>query len=377
MRKRCLTLLEGAGLFLAGAFLFLFPAQSAQGARAGVELCLELLIPALFPFFVLSSLFISTGLAQACFQPLEGIIRRLFGVSGPGAAAFCLGLIGGYPTGARAVAQLREQGACSQKEAQRLSLFCNNCGPAFFLGAVGVGVFQCKNAGFLLLGANLLAALLVGLLANWFHGPAEAPLLSSSAEINRASFLTVFPECVRSAFSATLGVCAYVILFSVVAALADCTGLLSAIGQAIGQLLPCTDGALLGRSFCIGSLEISTGTAVLQNTESLSLALPLAAFLLGWGGLSVHCQSLPFWRQAGVPAAPYLKAKVLQGLLATGWTALGMRFLPISLPVMTQTEAFLLPTLPIWEMTALWILAGVYFFLFPAKSSGKKKKDAV
>ena len=126
MRKRCLTLLEGAGLFLAGAFLFFFPAQSAQGARAGVELCLELLIPALFPFFVLSSLFISTGLAQACFQPLEGIIRRLFGVSGPGAAAFCLGLIGGYPTGARAVAQLREQGACSQKEAQRLSLFCNN-----------------------------------------------------------------------------------------------------------------------------------------------------------------------------------------------------------------------------------------------------------
>ena len=374
MRKRCLTLLEGASLFLAGGLLFLFPAQSAQGARAGVELCLNLLIPALFPFFVLSSLFISTGLAQACSQPLEGIMRRMFGVSGPGAAAFCLGLIGGYPAGARAVAQLTEQMTCSQKEAQRLSLFCNNCGPAFFLGAVGVGVFQCKNAGFLLLGANLLAALFLGFLANLLFGNVDEQALPTSPKVKRISFLEVFPDCVRSAFSATLGVCAYVILFSVVATLADCTGLLPTIGNFVGQLLPCSDGALLGRSLCIGFLEISTGTAALQGTESISLALPLAAFLLGWGGLSVHCQSLPFWRQAGVPTGPYLKAKLLQGLLSAGFTLLGMRFLPISLPAMAQAEEILFPTLPSWEMTALWGLAGIYFFLAPQKTVERRRQ---
>ena len=251
MRKRYITWIEGVGLFLAGTLLFLFPAQSAQGAKTGVTLCLELLIPALFPFFVLSSLFISTVLAQACSRPLEGMIRRLFGVSGPGAAAFFLGLIGGYPAGARAVAQLTEQGACSQREAQRLSLFCNNCGPAFFLGAVGVGVFQCKNAGFLLLGANLLAALLIGLLTNLLLGTVETHAQPASANIKRASCFEVFPDCVRSAFSATLGVCAYVILFSVVAALADCTGLLPTVGSFIGQLLACSDGALMGRSLCM------------------------------------------------------------------------------------------------------------------------------
>ena len=104
MRKQCLTLLEGLILFLMGASLFLYPTQSAQGARVGVNLCLELLIPSLFPFFVLSSLFIATGFLQICSKPTEGMMRRVFGVSGPGAAAFCLGLIGGYPAGARAVA---------------------------------------------------------------------------------------------------------------------------------------------------------------------------------------------------------------------------------------------------------------------------------
>lgn len=377
MRKRYITWIEGVGLFLAGTLLFLFPEQSAQGAKTGVTLCSELLIPALFPFFVLSSLFISTGLAQACSRPLEKIIRRLFGVSGPGAAAFCLGLIGGYPAGARAVAQLTEQGACSQREAQRLSLFCNNCGPAFFLGAVGVGVFQCKNAGFLLLGANLLAALLIGLLANLLLGTVKTHAQPASASIKRASCFEVFPDCVRSAFSATLGVCAYVILFSVIAALADCTSLLPTMGSFIGQLLPCSDGALLGRSLCMGFLEISTGTAALQGSEYTTLALPLAAFLLGWGGLSVHCQSLPFWRQSGVQMRPYLKAKLLQGALSAGFTALGMLLLPFSLPAMAQAEPMFLPTLPVREITALWLLSGVYFFFCPPKKSGKKKKGAV
>ena len=90
MRKQCLTLLEGLILFLMGASLFLYPTQSAQGARVGVNLCLELLIPSLFPFFVLSSLFIATGFVQICSKPTEGMMRRVFGVSGPGAAAFCL-----------------------------------------------------------------------------------------------------------------------------------------------------------------------------------------------------------------------------------------------------------------------------------------------
>ena len=75
MRKQCLTLLEGLILFLMGASLFLYPTQSAQGARVGVNLCLELLIPSLFPFFVLSSLFIATGFVQICSKPTEGMMR--------------------------------------------------------------------------------------------------------------------------------------------------------------------------------------------------------------------------------------------------------------------------------------------------------------
>lgn len=377
MRKRCQPLLEGLVLFLMGALLFLYPAQSAQGARVGVNLCLELLIPALFPFFVLSSLFIASGFAQVCSKPLEGIMRRVFGVSGPGAVAFCLGLIGGYPAGARAIAQLAEQGVCSQEEAKRLSLFCNNCGPAFFLGAVGMGVFGQKNAGFLLLAANLVAAVCIGMFSNILLGAAEKYPAQPSSISKRAPLVNIFPDCVRSAFSATLNVCAYVILFSVIAALADHTGILPALGAFLGNLLPCTDNAVLGRSLCMGLLEISTGTSALQESVTLSTALPLAAFLLGWGGFSVHCQSLPFWQKAGVQMLPYLRAKFLQGVLSAAFTVLGMRILPLSQPTMISIGHVCPFPLPNWEIVVLWGLAGIYFFFFPSQNSGKESKDKV
>ena len=146
-------LVEGAGLLCIGGLLFAFPEESLEAAREGITLCLDVLIPSLFPFFVLSSLLIETGVAGLCARPLSRWMYPLFGVGGAGAAALVLGLIGGYPAGARTIAQLVERGECSREEARRLSRFCNNCGPAFFLGAVGMGVFGSKEVGFLLLGA--------------------------------------------------------------------------------------------------------------------------------------------------------------------------------------------------------------------------------
>ena len=226
---------EGLGLAGLGGLLFAFPTESLQAAREGVSLCLELLVPSLFPFFVLSSLLISTGLAGLCARPLTRWMEPLFGVGGAGAAALVLGLVGGYPAGARAVAQLVERGECSREEAGRLSRFCNNCGPAFFLGAVGVGVFGSQQAGLLLLGANLLAALLVGFLsARGRPRGAARPAAAPSPALS--SLVTEFPGCVQSAFSATLGVCAYVILFSVLTALAEASGLLPALAGAVAHL---------------------------------------------------------------------------------------------------------------------------------------------
>lgn len=371
MRTHIRTLLEGTALVLLGVLLFRFPEASAAAAREGVTLCLDLIVPSLFPFFVLSSLLIATGLAGACARPLEKLMGPLFGVGGAGAAALGLGLIGGYPVGARTIAQLTERGECTSAEARRLAQFCNNCGPAFFIGAAGVGVFGSKEAGFLLLGANLTAALLLGIGGRVCQGSLlprqgrKVPPVSFSALADR------LPQCVTDGFSATLGVCAYVILFSVLAALAEASGLLPLATQVLAGLLPGEGGQELCRSFLMGFLELSTGTASLSDAPSPSLALPLAAFLLGWGGLSVHCQSLPFLRAAGVATGPYLRAKFLQGMLSAGLTALALLVFPLSLPAMAPALPLVCPIPFARQIVVLWALAGAGFFLARQKKLEK------
>lgn len=374
-KRRYISLTAGWGLLvLFAVLLFSFPGESAEAARRGIKLCLELLIPSLFPFFVLSSLLISTGLAGLCARPLGKLMSPIFGVGGSGAAALILGAVGGYPVGARTLAQLVERGECSPGEARRLSLFCNNCGPAFFIGAAGAGVFGSKEAGFLLLGANFFAAVIIGLSLRVFCGKAGGKSPGTQGSVPLSSLSVQLPECVRSSFASTLNVCAYVILFSILTALADCSGLLPGLAQTLSSLLPMEQADALCRSFLVGLLELSTGTSSLGDAVVSPGALPLAAFILGWGGLSVHCQSLPFWRKAQVPPGPYLGAKLVQGVVSAVLAAVGAMLFPLTLPVMAPTTVTLAaPELLGQEILALWILAGVYFF---CSSSQKGRKNA-
>ena len=103
-----------------GAALLFFPDVSATAAREGVALCLQTVLPSLFPFFVLSSLLIACGASELLSALLSPLMRPLFGLSGVGAAALALGLCGGYPVGARTAAELVENGALSRDEGERL-----------------------------------------------------------------------------------------------------------------------------------------------------------------------------------------------------------------------------------------------------------------
>ena len=72
----CLALLS---LIIA---LIVFPAESVDAAKTGLALCANVIIPSLFPFFVLSSLVIQTGLASYAGRLMEPVMLPLFNVSG-------------------------------------------------------------------------------------------------------------------------------------------------------------------------------------------------------------------------------------------------------------------------------------------------------
>lgn len=298
--------------------LILFPSQSVTAAKNGVELCLNVIVPSLFPFFALSTLCVELGMLSRLGRCLEGVMYPLFHVGGGCSGAFLLGILGGYPVGARTAIALYQKGQCTKDEAERLLSFCNNSGPAFILGVVGAGIFSSSVAGLLLYGAHVLSSVLVGILFRGYGNPKIKGTLSATQSPVSISFPDAFTASVKNAFSATLNICAFVIFFTVVIRLLFLSGVITYLAGFLSWLL-----SDLGvkqeviESILTGLIEMTSGVWSLRDmAASLGSRLCMAAFILGWAGLSVHCQVLSFIGQSGLSTRTYFFGKLLHGAIS-------------------------------------------------------------
>ncbi len=299
----------GAAAALSALALILMPRAAAEAAREGIDLCLTVVIPSLFPFMVLSGYVISSGMAAALGRLMDGFVRRLFHLGGGCCAAIAAGLVGGFPVGARTAAQLYQRGDCSREEAERLLAFCNNCGPAFVFGFAGGSILQDGKAGLLLFISQTAAAFAVGILTRPAGIPkAETPPLAPPAEKG------AFTASVKAAFAAVLDVCSFVLFFAIVSGVLEACGLFAALSSAaarIGVPAPVTQALLRG------FLEVSSGVAAAAHVEgALPLRLMLCAAIMGWSGLSVHFQVSSVIAPAGLDGRHYIKGKCLCCLLS-------------------------------------------------------------
>lgn len=287
--KRCKTLLLFALLGAFGAALTLESARCVEAARGALSLCARTLVPTLFPFFVLSSLVVSC-LGEALGAAAGGFMRALFGIGGAGGSALALGLLGGYPVGARTAGELSREGLLSRAESEQLLTFCGNCGAGFLLGFCGAGVLDSTRAGAYLFLIHALSAILTGLLLR-----RRLPVSTAKPRRHSPSLAAAFPTAVTGSCHGMLNVCAFVVLFSV---------LLS--------LLPQPENAAL-RAALFGFFELTGGVAALPPTRE---GFVLCAAIVSWGGLSVHAQTLAVLENTGLSLRRYFLGKALQTALS-------------------------------------------------------------
>ncbi len=353
-RQKAFDTLAVLGLLAVTAGLVLYPKEMVASAREGVEMCFNVLIPSLFPFFVVSNLTVSLGLADRLGSLMSPVMEPLFNVGGPCAPALILGLIGGYPVGARTVINLYTSGKCSKAEAERLLAFCNNSGPAFILGVVGAGIFESSSLGVALYLIHMAASLLVGLVFRGY-GPSRGPLGGPSgpppAPLGRPSDpphtpagtpsgrgkIAAFVTSVSSAFTGCLGICGFVIFFTVLLRLLLLSGVMDRLSLVLGGLLELfgLDGTLAPK-LLTGLVELTGGVWSLRGEAgTMTARATLAAFMLGWAGLSVHCQVISFLGETGLKVRTYLLGKLLHALLSAGLAAVVIPFVPVKTTVGT------------------------------------------
>ena len=293
-----------AGLMLLG--LMLYNAGAAGDAcREALEMCAQLLIPSLFPFFVLSGYLNRVGLPGVLGRVFAPFAARLFGVSGAGASAFVMGLLGGYPSGAAYIADMERSGSVTVREAERLLAFCNNSGPAFIVGAVGLGVFGSVKLGLILYGIHVFAAFLTGLVFRGKHPCGEI----QDVQLDTADPALALVGAVRQATASILSVCGFAVCFSVLLRVLDANGTLSLLCGGIAARFGFEPRFV--RAMLTGLLELGSGAAAMQGLMPGPASFALSAFMLGWGGLSVQFQTLAVLADSKVKGALHLTGRLL------------------------------------------------------------------
>lgn len=288
------------------AALVIFPDAAASSAYNALQICAVSVIPSLFPFFAVCSMLSQLGLAQYLGRFFAPVSEKLFKVSGAGGTALIVGLTGGYPMGAAYIDNLYREKIISADEANRLIIFCNNSGPAFIMGAVGSGVFSSAMAGFLLYAAHILASVWAG---HIFSLGKQTESFAGVSGFKRKNVPDAITESTKNAAYACINVCGFIVFFSVIAGLADAGGTVRLLTGRLAELT----GLQLHecKALIVGLFELGNGISALDGSALSPSAMAVSAFILGWGGFSVHFQTFAAAQSIKLKAARYMLGRLV------------------------------------------------------------------
>ena len=292
-----------------------YASECTAGIKKGILFCAEALVPSLFLFMALSSYIVKSGIAAFLSKPLGGAAKALFRLPPQSMAVILIGLIGGYPVGARCAAGLYEEGQLTEKEAEKTACIAVAAGPGFLLNFVGGALLGNPKAGALLLGAQVIGTLMSGFLIGRLT-PHEA---SSEQKIApKAAEKNLLTTCVADACDATLKMCGMVVIFA-------------ALTEVIASV--CGDTAVTDMASAF--IEITTGCHRMCGKYPLYLI----AFFIGFGGLSVHWQIFAGLGELSVNKSLFFLYRMIQGMITAGAAYILFMIFPLEQRVFNSTDA--------------------------------------
>lgn len=276
---------------------------AAEFVRRGTETCLYRLIPSLFPFLVLSSLLTSSELDTLLGKTLARPLSALLGVGYESACAVLLGLICGFPVGARCACELLKNGKVERRECERVLATCSIPSPAFLVSVVGSEMLGSRALGWRLWGVCMASALLVGVALRVLSPlPQRKARLSGHSDTQKQTRIcSSVCAAICDGARGMLTVCAFVIFFS--AFLGALDELLTALPISSAQ------GAVIYAFF-----ELTAGIGAISALPCPA-APALCAMAAGWSGLSVHLQTISICARPDVRFTPYVLSHAARALL--------------------------------------------------------------
>ncbi len=309
-------------------FLLIWPEKISNGIAYGILICGNVLIPTLFPFTVLSLILTESNVIKKF-----GNSSFLFALS-----VIFLSAIGGYPIGAKIIAESEDNGLISKDFANKLILVSINAGPAFVITAVGKKILGSEKLGILLFVAHILSTIILFFVLR----PYKNQEVKHSENFS-LPFSDCFVNAVAKSSAAMIGICSYVILFS---------GIINLI----------TELKLNGKTI-ISILEITN--AVINNNNIYTIS-----FYLGFSGLCIIMQVLSIGKNFIKKPLKIIIFRIIHGILSIINLKVLLTVFPQSTDVLSNGIKFTYKTVTQTTLFSLLLIALSVMFIY----SLQKKK---
>lgn len=284
------------------------PLDYIAGTLSAFILYAKNVLPALFPFIFFNKMLTMIGSATELSMLLKKPLEKIYHAPAITGYVMIMSIFCGYPIGSKLTRDLYNSGAINKQSCFIISVLSNVCGPIFIIGTIS-SMFGSTKVGYIIYIAHLLSTFLNG----FVYRPKQKQL-NTACNITTNYDDILSKSMIDSIISiATVG--GYIAIMSFIITLSDkieLTNLVVSIFNNCG-----VDGEVT-KSVWYGLFEMTRGLANLSYCHlSYKISIPIATFIVTFGGACIALQSLNYTAKCGVTVPKYLLSKLSQAIIAT------------------------------------------------------------
>lgn len=285
-------------------FLLVHPEEAFLSAKDGMSLWLNVMIPTLLPFLILTGILLKAGNIPQLLGPLSPFWKHFFGISPAGAYVLILGFLCGYPMGAKLAHDLYINHQISQREGEYLLTFSCNASPAFIFSYLSQNILEGKipphSLLLILLSADFVCMLFFRFLV--YHGNTVSsvkPEYRKKETYQQDSTGVILDVSIMSGFETITRLGGYILIFSL-------------LFTGFYHYWPfCSQNKILLTS----PIELTTGLhQIAQSAFSWKIKYITSMTLTAFGGFCVMFQTKSVLEEK-LSILPYIFAKCLNASL--------------------------------------------------------------
>ena len=258
------------------------------------------LLPALFPFFIVSDILINYDVIKYFPKVIRNSIKYLFNVSDNGLVIILLSMLSGFPSNARNIKNMYLDKKITKEEGEHLLYFTHFSNPMFILGTIPLILNSNKISKYILI-SHYLANIILGICLRKYNRVNDSN--NSNYKEDKHNFGLVLTTSIRKSLDSVLGILGTLTVFLIISTLL------------INFFNLDDTSSLLIKSI----LELTSGLKELGSYNLLDkYLLIISSCILSFGGLSVHMQVINELVDTDISYKNYFIGRILQVVLSLG-----------------------------------------------------------